>query len=94
MKVALGYRALRWAAALGLLSLALMIWGVIDPRPISLVVAMSIGQGLGTVAFVAFCLVVVNDLIRSGVFSTSGKPLSSAPPAAESEAPSDNGRRS
>lgn len=81
MKVTFGYRALRWAAVSGLLSLGLMVWGVIDPRPISLVVAMSIGQALGTAAFLVFCLVVVNDLIRSGVFSRVAQRLSSTPPS-------------
>ena len=42
MKGTFGYRGLRWAALAGVGSLALMIWGVVDPRPISLVIAMSI----------------------------------------------------
>jgi hypothetical protein len=76
-----GYRALRWAALSGLLSLALMVWGVIDPHPISLVIAMSVGQALGSLAFAVFCLVAINDLRRAGVFSRAASRLSSRPPA-------------
>jgi hypothetical protein len=78
--VKLGYRALRVAAVLALVSLGLMVWGVIDPRPISLVLAMTVGQALGTAAFGVFMLVVVNDLRRARIFSAIATRLSSAPP--------------
>jgi hypothetical protein len=81
VKISLGYRALRWAAVSGLVSLLLMVWGVIDPSPIALVVAMSVGQGLGTLALLVFGLVVSNDLARSGVFGKTAKRLSSRPPS-------------
>ena len=48
-----------WAA---LVSLALMTWSLVDPRPIPVVVAMSAGQLLGTVSLLAFLTVVVADL--------------------------------
>jgi hypothetical protein len=72
MKLALvfGYRTLRFAAVLGLISLALMVWGVIDPQPISLVIAMSVGQALGTGAFVLYGLVVLTDLRRRRVLAS------------------------
>ena len=75
-----GYRALRVAAVLALAALALMIWGVIDPNPIALFIAMSAGQALGTLSFIVFGLVVLNDLRRARVFSEKPTPLSSAPP--------------
>ena len=71
MTTVFGYRALRMAALAGLLSLLLMVWGVLDPHPISLVLAMSVGQALGTVSFVVYGLVVLNDLRRARVLSTS-----------------------
>jgi len=80
-----GYRALRWAALAGLVSLLLMIWGVVDPHPISLVIAMSVGQALGTAAFAVFCLVVINDLRRARIFSRIASRLSSAPPPRPSD---------
>jgi hypothetical protein len=76
-----GYRALRWSAVLGLIALVLMVWGVVAPSPISLVIAMSVGQVFGTLSFVVFLLVVVNDLRRARVFSDAPNPSSSAPPA-------------
>jgi hypothetical protein len=69
LELAFGYRTLRFAALLGLLSLALMVWGVIDPQPISLVIAMSVGQVLGTGAFALYGLVVLTDLRRARVLS-------------------------
>lgn len=75
-----GYHALRWAAACELVALGLMVWGVVDKRPIALVVAMTIGQALGTAAFAVFCLVVFNDLRRARIFADIATRLSSAPP--------------
>jgi hypothetical protein len=76
-----GYRALRWSAVLGLVALGLMVWGVIVPSPISLVIAMSFGQVFGTLSFLVFLIVVLNDLRRARVFSDEVSPNSSAPPA-------------
>jgi hypothetical protein len=61
--------ALRAAAVAALLALALMVWGILDPHPISLVIAMSVGQALGTASFLVFLGVVVVDLRRANVFS-------------------------
>ena len=81
IELSFGYRALRWASLFGVASLVLMIWGVIDPNPIALVIAMSAGQALGTLAFVVFVLVVINDLRKARVFSRiAGRPSSAPPP--------------
>jgi peptidoglycan/LPS O-acetylase OafA/YrhL len=61
-------RLLRLASVCALLALALMLWGVLDPSPIALVVAMSVGQALGTLSFALYALVVVADLRHSRVF--------------------------
>ena len=61
-------RLLRIAAVCALLSLGLMVWGVLDPRPIALVIAMSVGQGLGTLSFALYALVVIGDLRHARVF--------------------------
>ena len=61
-------RLLRASAVLALLALALMVWGVLDPAPIALVVAMSVGQGLGTLSFALYALVVIVDLRHARVF--------------------------
>jgi len=74
-------RALRLAAVSALLALVLMVWGVLDPHPISLVIAMSIGQALGTASFAVFGFVVFLDLRQSRIFSTMARRFSSGPPA-------------
>lgn len=72
--------ALRIAAVSTLLALALMVWGVLDPQPIALVIAMSVGQALGTLAFATFCAVVSIDLIHAKVLSQRARRFSDAPP--------------
>jgi hypothetical protein len=47
---------------LALVALALIVWSVVDPRPMPVILAMSAGQVLGTLSFVAFLLVVARDL--------------------------------
>jgi hypothetical protein len=55
-------RLLALAARLALIALALIVWSVFDPRPIVLVMAMSLGQGIGTLSFLLFGFVVVREL--------------------------------
>ena len=86
MTMRFGYRALRWAALGGLVSLALMVWGVLDPQPIALVIAMSAGQALGTLSFAVFMLVVLNDLRRARVFSGTTTRLSAPSPSESDQA--------
>jgi hypothetical protein len=49
------------ACWLALVALGLMIWSLFDPRPIPVVVAMSVGQVLGTLSLLSFGYVVVVD---------------------------------
>lgn len=56
------WRLLRLAAALALVALALIVWSVVAPSPLSVMVAMSLGQALGTASFGAYVSVVVADL--------------------------------
>lgn len=58
-------RLLRFAAILALVGLAFMVWSLVDPRPIPIMAAMSVGQGLGTVSFVIFLVVVLQDAWRA-----------------------------
>ena len=57
----------RAAAVLALIGLALFVWSVLDPRPVPVVVAMSVGQGIGTVSFLLYLLAVYLDLRRARV---------------------------
>ena len=47
-----------------LLALALMVWSVLDPRPLPVVVAMSVGQAIGTLSLLLYLVVVSFDLRR------------------------------
>jgi hypothetical protein len=54
-------RPLEFACVCALFALSLMIWSLFDPRPIPVVVAMSVGQALGTLSLLAFVYVVVAE---------------------------------
>jgi membrane protein implicated in regulation of membrane protease activity len=56
---------LRLAAILALVGLAFMVWSLLDPRPIPIMAAMSIGQGFGTLSFLLFAVVVTVDAWRA-----------------------------
>jgi len=58
-------RLLRIAAILALVGLALIVWSLLDPRPIPIMVAMSVAQGLGTLSFVIFLVVLMQDAWRA-----------------------------
>jgi hypothetical protein len=62
MKLPPAPRVLIGACILALSALGLIVWSLLDPRPIPVIVAMSVGQVLGTLSFVAFLVVVVGDL--------------------------------
>ncbi|HTQ48638.1 MAG TPA: hypothetical protein VMI75_38035 [Polyangiaceae bacterium] len=82
------HRLLVVACACALAALALMTWQLFDPRAFPVVVAMSVGQVLGTASFVAFGLVVLADYramrraARRGGYRASDEP---PPPDATGE---------
>lgn len=55
---------LRWSAVLTLVGLGLMVWSMLDPTPLPVMLAMTAGQGMGTLAFVLYLFVVVQDFRR------------------------------
>lgn len=56
---------LRISAALTLIALALMCWSLLVPTPLPVMVAMSVAQGLGTLAFAIYGFVVFKDITRA-----------------------------
>ncbi len=58
-------RVLRAACLLALAALGLMIWSLLDPRPVPVMVALSAGQALGTASLLAFAVIVIADLRRA-----------------------------
>lgn len=81
--------ALRWAAIAALMALGLMVWGVLDSQPIALVIAMSVGQALGTASFVVFLGVVFVDLWSANVFSGLTRRFSDKPARDSREGPTE-----
>ena len=58
-------RILLYACILGLIGLALMCWSLFDQGWIPVMMAMTVGQGIGTLSLALFILVVVIDLERA-----------------------------
>ena len=67
-------RLTRTACWLALAGLGAMSYSIISPRPLPVVFAMSVGQGIGILAFLCYLLAVVIDVGRR-------PPGSSLPPA-------------
>lgn len=55
-------RLVRVACILALVALPLMVWSVLDPRVWPVLVALSVGQGIGTLSFLLFLIAVARDL--------------------------------
>lgn len=66
---------LRIAAVSTLLAIALMVWSVFQPTPMPVMLAMSVGQGLGTGAFALYGLAILIDLRRARRVPRSEKGL-------------------
>jgi hypothetical protein len=82
---------LRVACVLGLVALPLMVWSVFDPTVWPVLVALSIGQVIGTLSFVLFLVVVARDLdivkrLRPGEIAAA-EGASSAPSSAVDTTP-------
>ena len=52
------------SAVLTLIALALMVWSMLVPTPLPVMLAMSVGQALGTMAFAIYVVIVVRQLRR------------------------------
>ena len=62
MKILRSPKLIPAACILALVALALMVWSLFDPRPMPVVLAMSLGQALGTLSLGAFIAAVVADV--------------------------------
>jgi hypothetical protein len=56
--------ALRISAVLTLVGLALMAWSMLEPTPLPVMLAMTVGQGIGCLAFGLYLFVVIRDIRR------------------------------
>jgi hypothetical protein len=80
-------KVLRAACVLTLVALALMTWSILSPHAAPILVAMSVGQALGTVAFATFLVVVYADLRRLRRAAHAAREAGIALPGPESAAP-------
>ena len=71
-------RLMVYACVLGLIALALMTWSLFDQGWIPVMMAMSVGQGIGTLSFALFLVIVIIDL-RKAEFRPSITPLPPTP---------------
>jgi uncharacterized membrane protein YbhN (UPF0104 family) len=52
------------SAILTIVALALMVWSMLQPTPLPVILAMSVGQLVGTTAFAIYIVIVVRQLRR------------------------------
>jgi hypothetical protein len=64
MKYFRSHTLLRISGVLTILGLALMAWSMLEPTPLPVMLAMTVGQGVGTTAFALFAFVVIRDVRR------------------------------
>ena len=55
-------KALNVACVLGLLALAIMVWGVVDGSPLPVVASMSVAQGIGVLACLLYGLTIAAEV--------------------------------
>jgi hypothetical protein len=72
-------RVLQVSCVLALVALGLIAWSLVQPRPIPVIVAMSVAQAIGTASFLAFLWVVVADLRRGRVLGDAAGSMSTPP---------------
>ena len=72
---------IRIACWLAVVSLALMVWSVLRPAALPIVIGMSVGQGLGVLAFLCYLLAVVTDVRRAPPASEGPPPSTGTPPS-------------
>lgn len=75
-------RKLRWACYMTLLALAMMVYSLVYPKPLPVIVAMSLSQALGTFSLLLFLIVVAADFRRARILDRKG-------PASEAQLPGD-----
>lgn len=57
-------RLLRVSALLTIVGLAFMVWSMLSPTPMPVILAMSVGQAAGTLAFGLYGYVILAELRR------------------------------
>jgi hypothetical protein len=58
-------KLLRVSALLTVIGLAFMVWSLLQPTPLPVLLAMSVGQAFGMLAFGIYLYVIIVDLRRA-----------------------------
>jgi hypothetical protein len=58
-------RLVQVSAVLTMIALALMVWSMLEPTPLPVILAMSVGQVFGTLAFALYGIAIWRDIRRS-----------------------------
>jgi len=58
-------KLLRVSALLTVIGLAFMVWSLVQPTPLPVMLAMSVGQAFGMLAFGMYLYVIIVDLRRA-----------------------------
>jgi len=75
-------RVLRVSAAMTVVGLAFMLWSLVKPTAMPVVLAMSVGQLIGTLAFAMFGWVVFSELCEARRIAASATATAAAAAAA------------
>lgn len=67
-------RLLRFACFLALAALPLMVWSLFDPTVWPVLIALSVGQVIGTLSFLLFLVAVARDLHVRRRLTAQGSP--------------------
>ena len=59
-----GLLTLQLSAVLTLLGLGFMMWSMVAPTPLPVMLAMTVGQALGTAACAIYAFIVIRELRR------------------------------
>jgi hypothetical protein len=73
VKLPSNHTLLRAACVLGLVALPLMVWSIFDPTVWPVLIALSVGQAIGTLSFVLFLVVVARDLALAKKLGKEGE---------------------
>lgn len=73
----------RIACVLALVALALIVYSLLVPKPLPVIVAMSVAQGIGTLSLAIFLYIVGPDIWRF----MAGKPSPQEKPKDETSSP-------
>ncbi len=58
---------LQLSAVLTLIGLGFMVWSMFEPTPLPVMLAMTVGQAIGTLSFAMYVFIVVRELRRAYV---------------------------